>query len=153
MRKLLSRIRFTMAEQVVLILMACLSLGYYWTKGHVWFGIANNKISVNGTPLAEGSDYSCFKSLRGDIFCFHQDHGTQYLISPKDNEVSVIDDGVNIVYLEAIVVSGIRRGIDDPSITHNIPDNRLIVGKDFVEFTPSVTEWRFPKEEHWHISY
>jgi len=86
----LKRIKFTRDEKLILILLVCLSLGYWWISGHVWFCIDNHKISINGRFLAKGSDYSCFKSLGGDIFSYHQDHGTQYFISPKNNEVSPI---------------------------------------------------------------
>jgi len=152
--RLLKKIKFTRAEKLILILLACLSLGYWWVIGHVWFRIDNHKISINGRSLAEGSDYSCFKSLGGDIFCYHQDHGTQYFISPKNNEVSTISEDADVGYMEFILISGgARNGFENSGVKQRLPDSNMVIGNGYIEFTPSVTEWKSPDVERWHISY
>ncbi len=65
--RLLNRNKFTTSEKLILILLACLSLGYWSVSSYVWFRVDDRKISINGRSLAEGSDYSCFKSLAGAL--------------------------------------------------------------------------------------
>src|ERR1051325_289497 len=151
---LLKKIKFTTAGQSILILLACLSLGYWWVSGHVWFRIDNHKVSINGRSLAEGGDYSCFKSLAGDIFCYHQDHGTQYFISPRNNEVSAISESAGVGYLEVILISGgARNGFEDSGVKQRLSDTQLTIGNGFIEFTPSITEWKSHDMQRWNISY
>jgi hypothetical protein len=123
-------------------------------NSYIWFRIDNHKISINGRSLARGSDYSCFKSLGGDIFCYHQDHGTQYFISPKNNEVSAIGENAGVGYLEVILISGgARNGFKDSGVKQRLSDTQLTIGNGFIEFTPSITEWKSPDVQRWHISY
>src|SRR3954465_2303589 len=132
----MKKIKFRTAEKLLLIALACASLGYWWVSSYVWFRIDSYKISINGRSLAEGSDYSCFKSLGGDIFCYHQDNGTQYFISPKNNEVSVISQDVDVGYFEFFIVSGgAHNGFENSGLKQQLSDTQLIVGKDFIEFT------------------
>ena len=152
--RLLNRNKFTTSEKLILILLACLSLGYWSVSSYVWFRVDDRKISINGRSLAEGSDYSCFKSLAGDIFCLHQDSGTQYFISPRNNEVSVISVDVDVTNLDMILISsGAHSGFDNTGLKQRLPDAQLIVGKDSIKFTPSITEWKSQAVERWHISY
>ena len=144
----------TVTGKIILAAMIFLSLGYWWVHGHVWFRIDNHNISINGQSLAAGSDYSCFRSMSGDIFCYHQDHGTQYFISPKKNEVSTIDETINVEYLEGVLISGgASDGFESSGMKHRLPETSLIRGNGFVEFAPSVTEFKAPQIQRWHIAY
>jgi len=150
---LLKKIKFTTAEKLILILLACIGLGYWWVSGHVLFRIDDNKVSINGRSLTEGSDYSCFKSLAGDIFCYHQDHGTQYFISPNNREVSAISEGADVGYMEVILISsGARNRFETSGVKQRLPESNLVIGNGFVEFTPTITEWKSPEVQRWHIS-
>jgi len=152
----LNRFKFTAWEKLILILLACLSLGYWWVSSYVWFHIDDRKISINGKSLwdAGAADYSCFKSLSGDILCLHQDNGTQYYISPRNNEVSVISVDLDVTNLEMVLISGgAHTGFEGAGLKQRLSDAHLIVGKDFVEFTPSITQWKSQAVEKWHISY
>jgi hypothetical protein len=140
--------------KILLAATVFLLLGYWWVHGYVWFRIDNSHISINGRSLAEGSDYSCFRSMSGDIFCYHQDHGTQYFISPRKNEVSTIDERVDVEYLEGVIISGgARDGFDGSDMKHRLPETSLIRGNGFVEFAPPVTEVKGSQIERWHITY
>lgn len=150
------RIKFTNTEKLILVVLACLFSGYWWVIGYVWFRIDNHNVSINGRSLAEaeGSDYFCFKSLSENIFCYHQDHGTQYLISPVNKEVSIISQEVNVDYLEVILIAGgARDGFKDSSFKKKLSDTPIVVGNGFVEFTPSITEWKSPEVQRWRISF
>ena len=153
MRVLKHFLRTTIGK-IILGAVVFILLGYWWAHGHVWFRIDNHNISINGRSLAAGSDYSCFKSMSGDIFCYHQDHGTQYFISPKKNEVSTIDEAANVDYLEDFLISGgARDGFVSLGMKHQLSDTSLMHGNGFVEFAPSVTEFKGSQTERWHIAY
>jgi hypothetical protein len=154
--RVLNKTKFTTSGKLILILIAFLSIGYWWVSSYVWFRIDDRKITINGKSLFEAgaADYSCFKSLAGDILCVHQDNGTQYFISPKNNEVSVISVDVDVINLEMILISsGAHTGFESTRLKQRLSDTKLIVGKDFVEFTPSITQWKSQAVERWHISY
>ena len=151
---LLTNFLRTITGKIILAAVVFLALGYWWVHSHVWFRIDNHKISINGRSLAEGSDYSCFKAMSGDIFCYHQDHGTQYFISPKKNEVSTIDEAIDVEYLEGVLISsGASDGFDSSGMKHRLHETSLTRGNGFVEFAPSVTEFKGAQTERWHIAY
>jgi hypothetical protein len=140
--------------KAVFVLVAVSLLASWWAHGHIWFRIDDHNVSINGRSLAEGSDYSCFKSMNGDIFCYHQDHGTLYFISPKKGEVSTIDETVDLGYWEFVLLSGgARDGFENSGLKHRLRETSLIIGNGFVEFEPSVTEFKGPQVERWHIAY
>jgi hypothetical protein len=145
------QIKPTPAKIFAVATLAVCALIVWRVVGHVWFRIDDSKVSINGKTLATypGSDYSCFKSLRGDIFCYHQDHGTQFLISPRKREVSTIDESADVNYFEFVVFSD---DFDRSGVKHTLPD-QLTLGNGFVEFAPSVTEFKSPEPQRWRIYY
>ena len=139
----------TTVKKSLIIALAFLLLGYWWFNNHVWFRIDDGKISVN--QQSKPFDYSCFKSLSGEIFCHHQDNGTQYLIVPKNNEIYVVE-GEGIIYLEGIVISStFSNSLNDSKVIQKLPDE-ISQGENFIEFTPSIDEGRKPRQiQTWRI--
>lgn len=129
--------------------LAFLLFGYWWFSTHIWFRIEGNKVSIN--QQSDPIDYSCFKSLSGEIFCHHQDNGTQYLIVPKTNEIYTIE-GEGIIYLEGIVISStFTNTLHNSKIREKLPDE-ITRGENFIEFAPTMRQSRkFPLEQHWRI--
>ena len=149
-----NRLKFTPLKGLAISLGGCILISYLWVRSNVWFRINDHRVLVNGVSLADGSDYSCFKSLPGDIFCYHQDHGTQYFISPKLSEVSVISPDADVGSMDVILISsGARTRFENSNVKQKLADSHLIVGDGFVEFTPSIPEWRSGAPQTWHISY
>src|SRR5882762_4112823 len=132
---------------ISLVVSICLAaIVYRWTSHHIWFPLSQTQIVVNGHAL-RFSDYLPGKSLNGDIFLRSQDHGTQYLISPRNNEVSIITEEAR--FMEIGLFTYTRDDLVNakyPNIKHAFSDSKLSVGNQFVEFT-SV------EGEHWRIAY
>ena len=139
----------TKVEKTLLIALAFLILSYWWFSKHIWFRIDDKKITVN--RQSKPYDYSCFKSLSSQIFCHHQDNGTQYLIVPKNNEIYAVE-GEDIVYLEGIVISStFSNTLKDSEVIQKLPDE-ITKGENFIQFTPSVDEARQSQQtQTWRI--
>jgi hypothetical protein len=122
MKEFFTKIRFTKAEKLLLVAATCLLLSFWWFSNHVWFRIDNHKITINEQSAAERSDYSCFKSINRDIFCYHQDNGTHYLISPRNNEISVISENAGVIHLEDVLLSAtFLNRLITPALNTNFP--------------------------------
>ncbi len=149
MKEFWNKSKFTKREIGLAISLAFLLLGYWWFSNHIWFRIEDNKVSIN--QQSDPIDYSCFKSLSGEIFCHHQDNGTQYLIVPKTNEIYTID-GEGITYLEGIIISStFTNTLHSSNIREKLPD-KITRSENFIEFVPSISESRkFHFEQHWRI--
>lgn len=135
-----SKVRFTKIEKIILIISAFLLLFYWWFSNHFWFRIDDRKIEIN--QQSKSPDYSCFKSLGGEIFCYHQDNETEYLISPQNNEVYTVY-GEGIIYLEGIVISStFTNSLNSSSVKRKLPDE-IIRGGNYIQFEPTIieTEW------------
>ncbi|MGI8655525.1 MAG: hypothetical protein ACR2LC_09925 [Pyrinomonadaceae bacterium] len=140
--------RIKKIEILTLILITLALIGYWWARGHVWLPIYGSNVSVNGRSLAKypGSDYSCFRSLREDIFCPHQDHGQQYLISLNRKEISVVSEDEDYTDFAAFLyTSKDIANLNSLSTKRKLPDTQLMFGNGFIEFNP-------PENGHWHIS-
>lgn len=139
----------TKVKKSLVIVLALLFLGYWWFSTHIWFRIDDRKITVN--QLSKPYDYSCFKSLRGNIFCHHQDNGAEYLIVPKDNEIYAVN-GEEIIYLEGIVISStFSNSLNNSKVIQKLPDE-IIEGENFIQFTPSIDEARQSQQtQTWRI--
>jgi hypothetical protein len=149
MKEFWNKPKFTKTEISLVIGLAFLLIGYWWFSTHVWFRIEDDKISIN--QQSKPYDYSCFKSLNGEIYCHHQDNGTQYLIVPKTNEIYTID-GERIIYLEGLVISStFTNTLHNSKIREKLPD-KITRGENFIEFAPTISESRrFRLEQHWRI--
>lgn len=139
-----NRIRFSGAEKFIFAALICLALGGWLVRGQIWFGVDSQTISINGRSLSEGSDYSVFRSLSGDIFCYSQDHGAQYLISPARNEVSVISERERVTILPDFFLFSHRAlaGVAD-SNRQRLPGTQLTISSGLIEFVGVYNErWR-----------
>src|SRR5437870_675557 len=120
---------------------------YRWTSHHIWFSIDHSEILVDGAFNPMLYDYMPGKSLNGDIFLRNMDHGTEYLISPKKKEVSVISEGYDFIDIGFLTYTR-----DDlvnykySKVKTVLPNSNLLIGNRFVEFTS-------PEGKHWHIAY
>jgi hypothetical protein len=139
--------RFKRVLLVASATVICLGvIAYIWTSHHIWFPLGQNQVLVNGNNLGL-SDYLPGRSLNGDIFLRNQDHGTQYLISPKKKEVSVISGDAHFIDIGLFTYT--RDDLVDvkyPSIKRAVSNPSLIVGNRFVEFTSL-------EGQHWRIAY
>jgi hypothetical protein len=52
-----------------------------------------------------------------------------------------------------VSLGGAKDGFEKSGLKTKLPNSSLIIGKDSVEFEPSVTEWKSAGVERWHISY
>ncbi len=143
----LKKVRFTFLEKAVLLSVFCFLLIYWWGSSRVWFRIDNHNVVLNGRPLSDGNDYSCFKSLSRDVLCHHQDHGAQYLISPRRREVSIISEKEDVDLLDVVLYSyRPLSNLDESNGRKSVPDAGLMVGDDLIKFVGI-------HGEEWHISY
>ena len=123
-----------------------LALSYLCVSNHIWFPLAEN-VFVDGKPLYGKplfSDYVPVKSLRGDLFLRNQDHQTQYLISLKNPEVSIISEDYDFIDLGVVT----KQALADetaPNMRGKFNTDLTIDG-DYVEFTDnSGSRWRVPR--------
>lgn len=136
--------RFVKAEAPALILLVLLLLTCQWASGRIWLRFDENKVFINSRSLSAGSDYSIFRSLNGDIFCSHQDHGAQCLISPAKNEVSVISQSEDVTWLDIVLLSdNALTDLEYGSARKKLPAPNLLFENGTVEFTGIYGErWR-----------
>ncbi len=145
MRNFLGKIRLTISEKLALVLLIVSILSYWWASNHIWLPVNFHNVYVNGKPLYE-LDYSIFKSLSGDIYCYHQDHGKEYLVSLKKKEVTFSED--EDVYNYELMLY-VPKAIPAPTNLNPrqiMPDSKLVIDSSFVEFTGVYGE-------RWHIPY
>ncbi len=146
MKGILKRIRFSKAEKIALVTLICLLLGFWLASGHIWLSVNSHSVSIDSRSLSEGSDYSNFRSLNEDVFCYHQDHGAQYLISPKRNEVSVISESEEVtIFPDFILLSNRALASLEDANKKRLPDAKLVIGNGYIEFVGI-------HNERWHIS-
>jgi len=122
-------------------------VAYRWTTHHIWFSVNHSEILVDGAFNPMLYDYMPVRSLNGDIFLRNMDHGTEYLISPKKNEVSVIMEGYEFIDIGLFTYT--RDDLvnyKDSKVKTVLPNSNLLVGNRFVEFTS-------PENKRWNISY
>ena len=149
MEELWNKLKFTKSQVILVVGLAFLLLGYWWFSTHIWFRIDDSKITVNEQSIPV--DYSCFRALSSEIYCNHQDNGTQYLVVPDSDEIYTVDNE-GIIYLGSMVFSStFTNSLHSSSIKKELPD-KITRGKNFIEFAPSINESReFRFEQHWRI--
>lgn len=92
-------------------------------------------------------DYLPGKSLNGDVFLRNQDHGTQYLISARKKEVSIISEDEDFFDVAILTYThDDLTNLENPDIKRKLLNPNLVVESRFVEFTSA-------DGERWHISY
>jgi hypothetical protein len=141
--------KLSTSTRIVVVALICLGiLAYRWVSFHFWFPLNNCQILVNGDlnhPVLY--DYEPGKSLNGDIFLRNQDHGTQYLISVKKNEVSVISEDEDFVDFGVLTLTrDDLSNLENSEVKVRLSNPSLFVGDRVVEFTSA-------EGERWHISY
>ena len=120
-----------------------LAFTYWWASNRVWFPFAERSILVDGKPLID--DYVPVKSLSGDLFLRNQDHQTQYLVSLKKREVSIISEDYNFIDVGILFTSQNLADTDAPNITSKL-NTDLTVDGGFIEFTDiQGRRWCVPK--------
>ena len=147
MKYLLNKIKFTKAEKIFLFSLICLFLGFWVVSGRIWLRVNQHNVSIDGMSLSEGSDYFVFRSLNGDIFCYHQDHGTQYLILPKRSEISIISEGEDVIILPDFILFSHHAlaSLEDSNTKKRLANPNLVVKNGFIEFVGIHNErWRVP---------
>jgi hypothetical protein len=143
----LRRLLKVLSIAAALLAVGFVTVAYKWTSHHIWFSLDHSEILVDGAFNPMLYDYMPGKSLNGDIFLRNMDHGTQYLISPKRNEVSVISEEYEFIDIEFLTYTR-----DDlvnyrySKVKTVLPNSNLLVGNRFVEFTS-------PEGKRWHIAY
>ena len=90
------------------------------------------------------NDYVPVKSLRGDIYLRNQDNQKQYLISIKNQEVSIIKDVGDFINLGILYTSESLADTDDPRIKTKLNDSNLLITDEFIKFTSG-------DNEHWLV--
>lgn len=126
---------------------AFVTIAYRWTSHHIWFPLDHAQILVNGSSNPMLYDYLPGKSLNGDIFFRNQDHGPQYLISFKKQEVSIISEDADFMDIGFLTYT--RDDLVDvkyPRIKTTLSNPNLVLGNKLVEFTST-------EGERWHVSY
>jgi len=137
--------KLTNAKRVLIVALACLSLlAYRWVSLHIWFPLdCQLLVDDKFKPV----DYLPGKSLNGDIFLRNQDHGTQYLISVKNKEVSVISEDEDFIDVGFLTYThDVLASLEDSKIKQRLAEPNLSVGAGVVEFAAS-------NGERWRISY
>ena len=139
--------KFSNYKKLIVVALVCGAiLGYRWIASHIWFA-SDCKLFVNGSFSPMLYDYLPGRSLHGDIFLRNQDHGTQYLISVKRREVSVISEDEDFVDIGFLTYT--HDALSDfynPKLKTKVANANLVVENSFVEFSPS-------ENERWRISY
>jgi hypothetical protein len=140
--------KLTFRRRILLAVFACgIILAYRWVSSHIWFPVNDCKILVNGSSNPMLSDYLPGRSLNGDIFLRNQDHGTQYLISMKRREVSIISENEDFIDVGLLTYTHhALTNFDNPKIKTEVPNATLVIGDRFVEFSSS-------EGARWHVSY
>ena len=138
---------FSIYRKLFLVVLLCSGiLAYRWISSHVWFASSDCKLLVNGSFSPMLYDYLPGRSLNGDIFLRNQDHGTQYLISVKRREVSVISEDEHFIDIGLLTYTqDALTGFENPRLKTKLSNPNLLVGNRFVEFNAS-------ENEPWHVS-
>ena len=124
-------------------LLILLAIGYWFASNRVWFPFDERSVLVDGKSLID--DYVPVKSFAGDLFLRNQDHQTQYLISLKNREVSIISEDYNFVDIGILFTNKALAYENAPNFRNNL-NTDLTIGTDFVEFTDvRGRRWRVPK--------
>jgi len=144
----LLRVKFPIYKKVFLVLLVCSGiLAYRWTSSHIWFASNDCKLLVNGSFNPMLYDYLPGRSLNGDIFLRNQDHGTQYLISIRKREVSVIAEDEDFIDIGVLTYThDALTDFENPRLKTKVSNPNLLVGDRFVEFNVS-------DNERWRVSY
>jgi len=146
------KIRLRKLFKLVSIVATVITVGfviaaYRWTAHHIWFSVDHCEILVDGAFNPMLYDYMPGKTLNGDIFLRNMDHGTEYLISPRKSEISVITEDYDFIDIDFLTYTR-----DDlvnykySKVKTVVPNSNLLVGNRFVEFTS-------PEGKRWHVAY
>jgi hypothetical protein len=132
-------------KRLIIVALACLSVfAYRLVSLHIWLPL-DCQILVDGK--FKPADYLPVKSLNGDIFLRNQDHGTQFLISVKKKEVSVISEDEDFIDVGFLTYThDALTNLEDSKIKQGVVEPNISVSAGVVEFTSS-------KGERWRISY
>lgn len=115
---------------------------YWCASNRVWFPFEQGSILVDGNPLMD--DYVPVKSVAGDLFLRNQDHQTQYLISLKNREVSIISEDYDFLDIGILFTNKALAYENAPNVRSKF-NTDLTIGADFVEFTDiRGRRWRVP---------
>lgn len=125
------------------VLLILFAFGYWCASNRVWFPFDERSVLVDCKPLMD--DYVPVKSVAGDLFLRNQDHQTQYLVSLKNREVSVISEDYNFIDIGILFTNEALAYENTPSVRSRL-NTDLTIGTNFVEFTDvRGRRWRVPK--------
>ena len=123
-------------------LLILLAFGYWFASNRVWFPFDERSVLVDGKSLMD--DYVPVKSVAGDLFLRNQDHQTQYLVSLKNGDVSIISEDYNFTDIGILFTNKALAYENAPNIKTKL-NTDLTIGKKFVEFTDvRGRRWRVP---------
>ena len=123
-------------------LLILLAFGYWFASNRVWFPFDEHSILVDGKPLMD--DYVPVKSVAGDLFLRNQDHQTQYLISLRNGDVSIISEDYNFIDIGILFTNKALAYENAPNIKSKL-NTDLKIDENFVEFVDvRGRRWRVP---------
>lgn len=130
----------------VVPLIVVFSATYFLVRRNILLSVPTESVFYNDLPLPLDAPYAVYKSLSGDVFCYHLRGGPQYLISPARGEVSLINKGVEVKYFGPITYTrDILTKLSVPEERRPVPYTRLVTRNGYVEFTGMNYErWRIP---------
>ena len=127
---------------IIPTLLILLAFGYWFASNRVWLPFDEQSVLVDGRPLME--DYVPVKSIAGDLFLRNQDHQTQYLVSLKNRDVSIISEDYNFIDIGILFTNKALVYENAPNIKSKL-NTDLTIGENFVEFTDvGGRRWRVP---------
>ena len=127
---------------IIPTLLVLLAFGYWFASNRVWLPFDEQSVWVDGRPLME--DYVPVKSIAGDLFLRNQDHQTQYLVSLKNRDVSIISENYDFLDIGILFTNKALVYENAPNIKSKL-NTDLTIGENFVEFTDvGGRRWRVP---------